>query len=152
MSERKQFFPRQIVEAGGNRWDWALLPMVLALLVLLAYAGEQMARPYQLGETLPISLDPANLPYYLLRTTMRMFIALGASIVFSCVFAVLATRYRAAEKIMVPMLDILQSIPVLGFLSITVTGFIALFPRQPARSGVRGDFRHLYFPSLEHGL
>ncbi len=105
-----------------------MLPMVLALLVLLAYGGGQMARPYQLGETLPISLDPSNLPYYLLRTTMRMFIALGASIVFSCVFAVLATRYRAAEKIMVPILDILQSIPILGFLSITVTAFIALFP------------------------
>src|SRR5450631_3699742 len=128
MSERKQFFPRLIVEAGGNRWDWALLPMVLALLILLAYGGGQMARPYQLGETLPIFLDPANLPYYLLRTTMRMFIALAASIVFSCVFAVLATKYRAAEKVMVPILDILQSIPILGFLSITVTGFIALFP------------------------
>ena len=128
MSQDKQFFPRQVVEAGGNRWDWALLPIILALFVLLAYAAEQMARPYQLGEVLPLSLDPVNLPYYLLRTTLRMFIALGASIVFSCVFAVLATKYRAAEKVLVPMLDILQSIPILGFLSITVTGFIALFP------------------------
>ena len=128
MRKSKLFFSRQIVEAGGNRWDWALLPIVLALLILLAYGGSQMARPYQLGETLPISLDPAYLPYYLLRTTMRMFIALAASIVFSCLFAVIATRYRAAEKVMVPILDILQSIPVLGFLSITVTGFIAVFP------------------------
>lgn len=128
MSERKQFFPRLAVEAGGNRWDWLLLPMVLALLVLLAYGGQQMARPYQLGETLPLSLDPTNLPYYLLRTTLRMFLALGASTLFSCVFAVMATKYRAAEKVLVPMLDILQSIPILGFLSITVTAFIALFP------------------------
>ena len=128
MLKDKLFFPRQIVDVGGNRWDWAMLPMVLALLVLLAYGGGQMARPYQLGQTLQISLDPWMLPYYLLRTSMRMFIALGASIIFSCVFAVLATRYRAAEKIMVPILDILQSIPILGFLSITVTGFIALFP------------------------
>jgi len=128
MSERKQFFPRQVVEAGGNRWDWALLPMVLALFVLLAYGAQQMARPYQLGETLPLSLDPFDLPYYLLRTTLRMFIALGASIVFSCVFAALTTKFRAAEKVLVPLLDILQSIPILGFLSITVTAFIALFP------------------------
>ena len=128
MSEHKQFFPRQIVETGWNRWDWALLPMILAILVLLAYGGEQMVRPYQLGETLPLSLAPEYLPYYLLRTTLRMFIALGASIVFSCIFAVLATKYRAAEKILLPMLDILQSIPILGFLSITVTAFIALFP------------------------
>src|SRR5574337_379242 len=77
---------------------------------------------------LPLSLDPGVLPYYLLRTTLRMFIALGASMLFACVFAALASKYRAAEKVLVPMLDILQSIPVLGFLSITVTGFIALFP------------------------
>jgi len=128
MSEQKQFFPRLIVDTGWNRWDWALLPMVLALFVLLAYGGQQMARPYQLGETLPLSLDPSNLPYYLLRTTLRMFIALGASVVFSCAFAVMTTRYRAAEKLLVPLLDILQSIPILGFLSVTVTAFIALFP------------------------
>ena len=128
MTRSTQFFPRQVVEAGGNRWDWALLPLVLALLVLLAYGAQQMARPFQVGETLPLSLDPLNLPYYLLRTTLRMFIALGASMVFSCVFAALATKNRVAEKVLVPLLDILQSIPILGFLSITVTGFIALFP------------------------
>ncbi len=128
MSKNKQFFPRQVLEAGGNRWDWALLPMVLALLVLLAYGAEQMDRPFQLGETLPLSLDPLNLPYYLLRTTLRMFIALAASMVFSCVFAALTVKYKVAEKILVPLLDILQSIPILGFLSITVTMFIAMFP------------------------
>ena len=128
MSEQKQFFPRQVVEAGWNRWDWALLPIVLVLLVLLAYGGEQMARPYHLGEILPLSLDPANLPYYLLRTTLRMFIALGASILFSCAFAVLTTKYRTAEKVLVPALDILQSIPILGFFIHNGNGFIALFP------------------------
>ncbi|HEY6895697.1 MAG TPA: ABC transporter permease subunit [Rhodocyclaceae bacterium] len=128
MNENKQFFPRQVVEAGGNRWDWALLPLVLGILLLLAYGAQQMARPYQLGETIPLTLEPTALPYYLLRTTLRMFIALLASMIFSCAFAALASKYRAAEKVLVPMLDILQSIPVLGFLSITVTGFIALFP------------------------
>ncbi|HEX4329209.1 MAG TPA: ABC transporter permease subunit [Burkholderiales bacterium] len=128
MANYRQFFPRQVVDAGGNRWDWALLPLVLAALVLLAYAARQMGTPYQLGETLPLSLEPAYLPYYLLRTTLRMFIALGASIVFSCVFAAVAVKYRVAEKVLVPLLDILQSIPILGFLSITVTAFIALFP------------------------
>jgi NitT/TauT family transport system permease protein len=127
-SKNKLFFPRQVLDAGGNRWDWALLPMVLALLVLLAYGAEQMDRPFQLGETLPLSLDPLNLPYYLLRTTLRMFIALAASMVFSCVFAALTVKYKVAEKILVPLLDILQSIPILGFLSITVTMFIAMFP------------------------
>ncbi len=128
MTQHKQFFPRQVIEGGGNRWDWALLPLLLALLLLLAYGAEQMARPYHLGETLALSRDPSNLPYYLLRTTLRMFIALGASLLFSCVYATLAAKYRAAEKVLVPLLDVLQSIPILGFLSITVTGFIALFP------------------------
>jgi NitT/TauT family transport system permease protein len=124
----KTFFPQQVVESTGNRWDWALLPLVLAMLFGLAFAGSQMTRPYAVGQVLPLTLDPWMLPYYLSRTTLRMFIALGASIVFSCVFAVIAANYRAAERVLVPLLDILQSIPILGFLSITVTGFIALFP------------------------
>lgn len=124
----REFFARPVVEAGINRWDWALLPLVLAGLVLLGYGAAQMARPFELGDVLPLSLDPWQLPYYLLRTTLRMFAALAAALVFSCVFAVLAAKYRAAEQVLVPMLDILQSIPILGFLSITVTGFIALFP------------------------
>ena len=128
MTKKRQFFPRQVVEAGGNRFDWALLPIVLAIFVLMAYGSQQMARPYELGQALPLSLDPSYLPYYLLRTTLRMFIALGASVIFSCVFAALTTKYKLAEKVLVPLLDILQSIPILGFLSITVTAFIALFP------------------------
>jgi NitT/TauT family transport system permease protein len=128
MADQTTFFPRQVVEAGGNRWDWALLPLVLSIIVVMAFGARQMATPYQLGTDLQISLDAAYLPYYLLRTTLRMFMALAASLVFSVAFAVLASKYRAAEKFLVPMLDILQSIPILGFLSITVTGFIALFP------------------------
>ena len=124
----RSYFPRQVVESSGNRWDWALLPLVLGTLMLLAYGASQMARPYHVGDVLPLTLDPLSLPYYLLRTTLRMFLALGASLLFACAFAALAAKYRAAERVLVPLLDILQSIPILGFLSITVTGFIALFP------------------------
>jgi NitT/TauT family transport system permease protein len=113
---------------GPNRWDWALLPLVLGVLAALAFGASQMAKPFAVGTPLPISLDPAYLPYYLLRTTLRMFMALGASLLFSFVFAAVASKSRTAEKVLVPMVDILQSIPILGFLSITVTGFIALFP------------------------
>jgi NitT/TauT family transport system permease protein len=128
MPTRNEFFARQSVDSGSNVWDWALLPLVIGALMLLAYGASQMARPYQIGDALPLSLDPWQLPYYLLRTTLRMFIALAASLVFAGVFAVLAAKYRAAEKLLVPLLDILQSIPILGFLAITVTGFVALFP------------------------
>lgn len=128
MYRQPEFFPRAGIEARVNRWDWALLPLVLAALVLLAWGAAQMAQPYHVGEPLPLTLDPRRLPYYLLRTTLRMALAMLASLAFACVFAVLAAKHRAAERMLVPLLDILQSIPILGFLAITVTGFIALFP------------------------
>src|SRR5690242_3744402 len=104
------------------------LPIILGVVFLIAFGASQMTQPYAVGMPLAITLDPWYLPYYLLRTTLRMMSALFFSLLFSFVFAALAARYRLAEKIMVPALDILQSIPVLGFLTITVTGFIALFP------------------------
>lgn len=117
-----------LLTAPPNRFDLALLPIILAAIVIVAYAARQMDVPYQPGASLAIHLDVAWLPYYLMRTSIRMLAALGASLVFSFAFAALASRSRTAENVMVPALDILQSIPVLGFLSITVTGFIALFP------------------------
>jgi NitT/TauT family transport system permease protein len=75
-----------------------------------------------------ISTDPANLPYYAARSLLRMFLALGLSVAFTFVYATAAARLRRAEKVLIPLLDILQSVPILGFLSITVTAFIALFP------------------------
>jgi NitT/TauT family transport system permease protein len=75
-----------------------------------------------------VSTDPANLPYYAARSLLRMFVALGLSLVFTFVYATAAARLRRAEKVLIPLLDILQSVPILGFLSITITGFIALFP------------------------
>ncbi|HJY69636.1 MAG TPA: ABC transporter permease subunit, partial [Streptosporangiaceae bacterium] len=75
-----------------------------------------------------ISTDPANLPYYAARSLLRMFIAFFVSVVFTFVYATAAARSRRARIILIPVLDILQSVPVLGFLAITVTFFIALFP------------------------
>jgi NitT/TauT family transport system permease protein len=77
-----------------------------------------------------LSTDPARLPYYALRSLSRMFIALGLSVVFTFVYGTAAARSRRAEKVLIPILDILQSVPILGFLSITVTAFIALFPHS----------------------
>ena len=75
-----------------------------------------------------MTLDPIHLPYYALRTLIRMFAALAASLVFTLVVATLAARSRRAGQIIVPMLDILQSMPILGFLTFTVTFFMGLFP------------------------
>jgi NitT/TauT family transport system permease protein len=111
-----------------NYWDLVALPLVLGLIALVAWGGMAMGAHYHVGEALPISLDPWRLPEYALRTVLRMGAALVASLVFSLAYAALAAKNRTAEKILIPVLDILQSVPILGFLSITVTGFIALFP------------------------
>lgn len=113
-----------------NRWDILLLLLALIVLFFLAWGGSQMATPYKLGQQIPISLAPSNLPFYALRTVIRLFIALGFSILFTFAFGAMAAKNRRAEQVIIPAIDILQSIPVLSFLSITVTGFIGLFPNS----------------------
>ena len=109
--------------------DGVVILGVLALLALIAHVGsEAMVSFVPPNDSPKISLDPHNLPEYALRSTTRMFIALAASMVFTLVYGSIAAHNKRAERVLVPLLDILQSVPVLGFLSITVTGFIALFP------------------------
>ena len=113
-----------------NRRDLVALPLVLALLFILAHATRQMAVPFTLGEPLAISTQPGQLPAYALYTVLRMAAALVLSFVFTLAYATLAAKNRYAEQILVPLLDILQSVPILGYLSIAVTGFLALFPHS----------------------
>ncbi|MBA2657476.1 MAG: ABC transporter permease subunit [Tatlockia sp.] len=125
---RFYFANRDNVSRFINRLDLLLLILIFSLIFFLGWAGKQMATPYQLGEQLSISLDPASLPFYALRTVLRMFIALALSIVFTFIVGTLAAKNRRAEQIVIPAIDVLQSVPVLSFLSITVIGFIQLFP------------------------
>ncbi|GIL38212.1 ABC transporter permease [Roseiterribacter gracilis] len=111
-----------------NLWDVPAFALVLGALILLTIGGAGMSTPYDIGDPLDVTLDPHVLPYYALRSVLRMFAALALSISFSFIVAIAAARSRRAEKLIVPMLDVLQSVPVLSFLTITVTGFIALFP------------------------
>jgi NitT/TauT family transport system permease protein len=111
-----------------NFWDLVALPLVIGLIAVIAWGSKQMSVPYVGGQEIAISLDPWKLPEYGLRTVMRMGIALLVSLIFSLAYAALAAKSRRAEKLLIPVLDILQSVPILGFLSVTVTGFIALFP------------------------
>lgn len=109
-------------------WDIFLLILIFSTLFFLGWGGKQMATPYQLGEPISISLSVDKLPFYALRTVLRMFIALFWSLLFSLVIGFIAAKNRRASQLIIPSIDILQSIPVLSFLSITVTGFIHLFP------------------------
>lgn len=113
-----------------NIWDIIVLTIVIGILATLAWGASQMITPYNIGEQIEISLSPRMLPEYALRTVLRMFIALFFSLLITLLIAPLAAKNSRVEKILVPCIDILQSIPVLGMLSITVVGFIQLFPNS----------------------
>lgn len=113
-----------------NIWDVVALVLAIGAMVLLVYGGEQTALPLSTLDVHPVSLDPANLPVYALRTTMRMLLAIVCSIVFTFIYAALAAKSRRAEIVLIPLLDILQSVPILGFLTFTVVFFLNLFPGQ----------------------
>ncbi len=120
------FFPS--ARLRSSLWNGVAFVMVITLITLLVWGSRKMSIPYEITDTLSMSLDPTNLPYYALQTTLRMFYALILSLLFSFIYASIAAKSKKAEQFLIPTLDILQSIPILGFLSITVTGFIALFP------------------------
>jgi NitT/TauT family transport system permease protein len=101
---------------------------ILTLLYIVAKAGSQSLVTFNPPDVIPaVDLNPRNLPNYAARSTLRMFVALGFSTLFTFVYGYAAARSKRAERVLVPLLDILQSVPVLGFLSVTVTAFIALF-------------------------
>src|SRR6202047_3026099 len=113
-----------------NIWDVVALILVIGAMVLFVYGGEQTTLPLSALDATPVSLDPANLPLYALRTTMRMLLAIVCSIIFTLIYATLAAKSRRAEVVLIPLLDILQSVPILGFLTFTVVFFLNLFPGQ----------------------
>lgn len=111
-----------------SRWDVIAFALLLGTFVAIALGASQFGAPLAQIEKTPVDLDPAALPYYALRTTLRMAAAMVLSLLFSIAYAGLAAKNRRAERVLVPLLDILQSVPILGFLSFTVTFFLGLFP------------------------
>jgi NitT/TauT family transport system permease protein len=117
--------------ASGWRYGWidaiVIVTVFVLLWLLVALSGDMRVRFDELHPP-PLALDVARIPYYTARTVLRMFIAFAAALMFTFIYGYIAAKSVRARKIMLPLLDILQSVPVLGFLSITVTGFLALFP------------------------
>jgi NitT/TauT family transport system permease protein len=101
---------------------------VFLLIYVVVRVGASAHVPFHPSQVTRISTAPSELPYYAARSLLRMFIALLFSYAFSLGYAYLAARNRRARRVLLPALDILQSVPVLGFLAITVTFFLALFP------------------------
>ncbi len=111
-----------------NLFDIAAALCIGGLIFVVASGARQTVVP--LDARTPISLDPAYLPGYALRTTLRMFAALACSLLFTFTYATWAAKSRRAGLVLVPVLDILQSVPIIGFLTFTVVFFMGLFPGQ----------------------
>jgi NitT/TauT family transport system permease protein len=124
--------PTNLQQRGGAwRMDWigaaVTIGVFLLIWMVISLSGDMRVRFDELHQP-AFSLDLDKIPYYTARTVLRMFIAFGASLLFTLGYGYVAAKSPLARKVMLPVLDILQSVPVLGFLSITVTGFLALFP------------------------
>ena len=130
----QRFAPRSAIGAQGlprQMWfDAVAFAIVISFFVFISWGMSEMAAPIAKLKQTTISLGIDNLPRYAMRTTLRMLLAVVASLIFTLCYATLAAKSRKAGQILIPILDILQSVPVLGYISFTVTGFIALFPRS----------------------
>src|SRR5882757_7086247 len=126
MSTRSQ--PFAFIRDLATRWDLIAIIVVIGLMAFLADASRGLLEPLAQLDATPLSLDPLNLPFYAARTTFRMFAALALSLLFTLTYATWAAKSPRAEKLLVPLLDILQSVPILGFISVTVVFFMSLVP------------------------
>ena len=115
-----------------NLYDLLALALVFGLLIAVVHAGQGALLPLKAAGATDIHLAVVYLPYYALRTTLRMFVALGLSLVFTFTYATLAAKSERAEKVLIPLLDVLQSVPILGFLAFLVVFFVNLFPGSVA--------------------
>ncbi len=112
----------------ASRWDVLAFIVILGLIVFLGETSRGLFAPLSQLDISPLSLDPRHLPEYAARTTFRMLAALGLSLLFTLTYATWAAKSERAGRLLVPILDILQSVPILGFISVTVVFFMSLAP------------------------
>lgn len=130
MKQQRYELSRSLTNFTPNVWDVIVFLVVVAIFAALAWGASQMAMPYKVGHPLHISLDPLSIPRYAINSVLRMFIAMTLSLLVTFTIAPLAAKNRQAEKILLPLIDIMQAVPVLGVLSITIVAFIYLFPNS----------------------
>jgi NitT/TauT family transport system permease protein len=113
----------------SRKLGWIDLLVVVGLVgVLYGLLELGMQWTTEFHETVDIDLSPSALPLYTFFSLCRGLIAYGISLAFTLVYGYWAAKDPLAERVLVPLLDILQSIPVLGFLPAILLAFIAIFP------------------------
>src|ERR1700687_6500601 len=108
--------------------DALLLIVMAALIAGMVALARRWTAP--LRPASDIDLSVWALPKYTLLSLARGFAAYALSLGFTLVYGTIAAHSHRAERVMIPILDILQGIPVLGFLSGLVLGMVALFPHS----------------------
>ncbi|NYZ79373.1 ABC transporter permease subunit [Candidatus Micrarchaeota archaeon] len=114
------------------RVSTGLLVKIIVIAVILAFVFftvTQREFPNWIGE---ISKNPETpkLPYYIFRTMLRMIAAYILVVIFGLSYGIIAGTYERPRKVMMPLLDILQSIPVLGYLPAAILFFVNVFPGE----------------------
>jgi NitT/TauT family transport system permease protein len=106
--------------------------LVLAGIAGLVFGARGIAHEWNgvLRPSVVIDLSPWALPRYTLFSLSRGLIAYVFSLGFTLVYGYWAARDRVAERVLIPLLDILQSIPILGFMPGLVLALVGLFPHQ----------------------
>ena len=103
------------IERTEWRWqDTLLIFAIIAILLVIIRTASNFVGAYE--PSVKISTDLSSLPSYTLQTLLRMIIAYFLSLGFTLIYAYSAYQSSLAAKILLPLLDILQSIPVLSFL------------------------------------
>ena len=126
----RQNFDPQRSGLRSLQWvDW----LVLIGIIVLIYAGVRLAANAPAVVTgREISLEPTRLPWYALFSILRMLGAYLLSVVFTLIYGRVAAYNRRAEKVMMPLLDVLQSVPILSFLPVVLLGLSAILPQNIA--------------------
>ncbi|MCX7801060.1 MAG: ABC transporter permease subunit [Fimbriimonadales bacterium] len=125
----KVFFPGQNLE---RRLTWADALILLGIVALIGF-GVQLAKDApEVVRGPEISLSPAVLPVYAALSTGRMLAAYLLSLAFSIAYGYWAANSRRASKVLLPLLDILQSVPILSFLPVVLLSLSAILPQKIA--------------------
>jgi len=120
------------LRAPFNVWDLVALAIITGVFLTMSHGARETFAPLRTLAEAPISLDPMRLPEYAVRTSLRMIGAMVASLLFTFSYAALAAKSRHAELVLIPLLDILQSVPVFGYLAFTYAWFMSLAPGNVA--------------------
>jgi NitT/TauT family transport system permease protein len=126
--------PPTLLRPAGSRWAWAFLidiavfAAVFAAIFGLYSIGRSWLGPVKVEAE--ISQNPRSLPLYALYSLVRILVAYGLSLVFALGYGYAAAKSKRAEMVLIPLLDILQSIPVLSFLPAVMLAMVSLFPSR----------------------